>query len=664
MKIKNLTLRAKLMAAFASILVLLMIVALEGFITLNESSKGFAEYREMARDTNLAGRLQANMLIVRMSVKNYLISGSEQALNTFNERWKKMEGFQAQAQEEIQAPNRAEKIDMIEESLGKYKAGFEQVIVLKEHRNKLVNEVLNVKGPMMEKSLTEIMVSANRDGDLSAAYYAGLSMRHLLLARLYMAKFLDTNDRSAVDRVRKEFQEMSSNVSVLDSELQNAQRRNLLSMVIESRTDYEKAFNELVDTIFKRNEIISGTLDRIGPIIAGTVEEVKLDIKKVQDEIGPRLQASNQTAVGLIIGISLFSIAAGIAIVFVIIRSVLRQLGSDPADIEKIADSIAGGNLKISFDDQKNHGVYASMKRMTENLSGMFADINSGVGTLTSSATELSSISEQMAAGAEETSERSNSAAAASEEMSVNMNSVAAATEQTTANIQMIVAAAEEMTSTINEIAGNTAKGGETTSQAVTKAGFVSEKVDALGRAAGEISKVTETIADISEQTNLLALNATIEAARAGDAGKGFAVVAGEIKALAQQTADATKDISAKIAGVQATTEESVSAIESIVGVINEINEIVSTVATAIEEQSATTQEISNNVSQAAVGVQDVNDNVNQASSVVGEVNQDISQMNQSAGDMKEGAVQVKSRSVELSELAGNLNEMMGRFTI
>jgi Methyl-accepting chemotaxis protein len=131
---------------------------------------------------------------------------------------------------------------------------------------------------------------------------------------------------------------------------------------------------------------------------------------------------------------------------------------------------------------------------------------------------------------------------------------------------------------------------------------------------------VTETIADISEQTNLLALNATIEAARAGQAGKGFAVVAAEIKALALQTAEATKEIGSKIGNVQTATGESVSAIQEIVTIIDEINKIVTSVAAAIEEQTATTQEISTNVSQAAEGVQEVNQNVNQASTVAGEV--------------------------------------------
>ena len=347
-------------------------------------------------------------------------------------------------------------------------------------------------------------------------------------------------------------------------------------------------------------------------------------------------------------------------------RGIMAQLGNDPSEIAKIAAGIAQGDLTVGFDTKGKAitGVYANMKEMTDNLTAMFKDISSGVQTLTSSSTELSAISQQMASGAEQTSERSSSVASAAEEMTASMNSVAAATEQTSTNIQMIVAAAEEMSSTISEIARNTAKGSQTTAMAVKKAEEVSLKVNELGKAASEISKVTETISDISAQTNLLALNATIEAARAGEAGKGFAVVAGEIKALAQQTADATSEIGSRIGDVQKTTQESVLAIKSIVEIINEINAIVTTVAAAIEEQSATTQEISSNVSQAGAGVEEVNQNVNQTSVVANEVAQDINLVSQAAKEMNSGSLQVNESAGELSKLAESLNAMISRFKL
>lgn len=217
MNLNKLSLKAKLICGFSAVLILLIVISITGFYSLKSASTGFEHYREMARQTNLVGRLQANMLTARMDVKNFLISGSQKALGDFEERWKMVLQFQAQAHKDIHDPKSAATIDKIEVNLGDYRKGFDQVVKYKEHRNMLVNEVLNVNGPIMEKSLTDIMISANTDGDLTAAFHAGMIMRNLLLARLYMAKFLDTNDQAAVARVHNEFEEMSKGLATLDT---------------------------------------------------------------------------------------------------------------------------------------------------------------------------------------------------------------------------------------------------------------------------------------------------------------------------------------------------------------------------------------------------------------------------------------------------------------
>jgi len=331
------------------------------------------------------------------------------------------------------------------------------------------------------------------------------------------------------------------------------------------------------------------------------------------------------------------------------------------------ANKIAEGDFRQTLDiDQKDEiGMLAeALNSMSVNLRSMFGEIATGVETLSASSTELATISDQITASSDQTSEKTNNVAAAAEEMATTMNSVATASEQTTTNIQMIATATEEMTTTINEIAFNTSKGTDVTSQAVQSATDASEKIGELGEATKEISKITETITEISEQTNLLALNATIEAARAGEAGKGFAVVAGEIKALSQQTAEATLEIKSLIARVQTITSDSVKSISSIASVINEINAIVGTVATAIEEQSVTTKEISNNISQAAVGVQEMNYNVNETSKVSEEVTKDITDASIATNEISTGSQQVNTSASELSKLAEDINEMVTHFRI
>jgi methyl-accepting chemotaxis protein len=212
------------------------------------------------------------------------------------------------------------------------------------------------------------------------------------------------------------------------------------------------------------------------------------------------------------------------------------------------------------------------------------------------SSDQLDSTSVQVKQSADETVARSERVNATSRDVSQNVSTVALAVEQ--------------MQDSINEIAQSTANATEVVTRAVRTVAATNERVETLGTSSAEIGKVIEVITSIAEQTNLLALNATIEAARAGDAGKGFAVVANEVKELAKQTAQATEEISSRIVAIQDDTNGAVEAISEINEVMSQISDIQATIASAVEEQSATTAEIASNISSAATGANEIAESI------------------------------------------------------
>jgi methyl-accepting chemotaxis protein len=253
-----------------------------------------------------------------------------------------------------------------------------------------------------------------------------------------------------------------------------------------------------------------------------------------------------------------------------------------------------------------------------------------------------------LAAASEELTATSQQMGASAEETATQANVVSAASEQVNANVQTVATSAEEMTASIREISKNAADAARVATQAVKVAETTNTTVAKLGESSAEIGKVIKVITSIAQQTNLLALNATIEAARAGEAGKGFAVVANEVKELAKETAKATEDISQKIETIQNDTRGAVEAIAQISGIIGQINDIQTTIAGAFEEQTATTTEISRNVSQAAKGSS--------------EIAQNISGVARAAGDTTSGAGDTQRAASELARMATELQALVSRF--
>ena len=221
---------------------------------------------------------------------------------------------------------------------------------------------------------------------------------------------------------------------------------------------------------------------------------------------------------------------------------------------------------------------------------------------------------------------------------------VAAGAQETSANVQTVAAATEELSASVAEIGRQVKQSASIAAKAVQEAELTNSEIQSLAAMAQKIGDIVKLINDIASQTNLLALNATIEAARAGEAGKGFAVVAAEVKSLANQTAKATEDISAQISGIQEATQKSVSAIGAIGRTIGDISEIATTIASAVEEQGAATQEIARNVQQAASGTQEVSANVAGVTEAAAATGDAAGAVEEAAGDLSSQSQQLRER--------------------
>ncbi|MDM8535599.1 methyl-accepting chemotaxis protein [Desulfobacterales bacterium HSG17] len=608
---KQMKVRTQIGTGFGALLLILVIVSTFSFTGLKNSSSGFDEYRDLARDTNLAARLQANMLMVRMNVKDFLITRSDKDVLQYNEYLDKMNGFLRDSEKEIVDPERTRKIELVAKSVVEYERAFDEVVELMKKRDILIYERLDPNGLTMRESLTEIMTSAYEDQDADAAFYAGRIQEHVLLARLFATKFLDTNSQDAVRRFEKE---IGPNIDVrsdsLDKNLENPGRRALFKKVMKARQIYRETFEELVRIINDRNKIIKNELDRIGPVVAEAVEEVKLSVKDEQDTLGPKLQNDNRQTVTLVFIITIIGLILGLIFALVISGMITKPLGGEPRIMADIARRISEGDLTIKFDSngKKETGLFAAMKEMSEKLNKIVGEVKLAADNVASGSQELSASSEEMSQGA---SEQASSA----EEVSASMEQMAANIRQNTDNGMQTEKIAMKS-------ADDAVEGGKAVEKTVYAMKEIAEKIS--------------IIEEIARQTDLLALNAAVEAARAGDYGKGFAVVASEVRKLAERSQVSANEIS-KLS-------------KSSVAVAEKAGEMLGRIVPDIQKTAGLVQEISAASNEQNTGVEQINKAIQQLDIVI--------QQNSSVSE------EMASTSEELSSQAEELQASMEFFMV
>ncbi len=640
----------KIGLAFLVVLTLLTIVLGISVSALNRAEKGINEYRALARDTYLAGQLEANTLQVQLNVGDFLLSQKEKDLNEFNEYFALMNDFLDKSKSEFKQPERAALIADMDSLIHRYGNGFLNVVSLFRQSDDIYIKEMLPHGKMMSSVIQEIIESAQYNNDVEAVIYANNIQKEILIARLFIVQFLRTNSELDFNVAVKSIEgKLKEDITYLDAYIANPTRRKAFKKFTVAYKEYVVDLHEIYDITLERNAVIVNTLDHIRPQLAEDIQAVKFSLMDDMEVLGPDLTANTKKSIYVALFFAAIAVVIGAVAAYLLTLSITKPIYK----AVEVANKLAGGDLTIEVGEvsKDETGILLSaIQNTARNLREMISIISNASTELASASEELATVTEKNAKGA----------------------------VQQESETELVAVAMNEMTATVRDVADNASKAAEGATQADDKARFgqqvveqtiaainaltdsvndSSEKLSGVELEVVNISSILDVIRGIADQTNLLALNAAIEAARAGEQGRGFAVVADEVRSLASRTQQSTQEIQQIIEKLQEGTKNTVA-------VMNNGKEQ----AVRCVEQANETHNALQDITEAIEVISDMNFQIASASeeqsSVSEGINENVINVKRIAEENAVGSKQMRSASIEIAQLAEKLKGLAVKFKV
>ncbi|PTY08772.1 chemotaxis protein [Opitutaceae bacterium EW11] len=581
MKLPSLTIGRKIVSGFTLVFVLFAVVAAIAYFALGRAGKGLSEYSASTAENNVAANLEASMLKLRMSVNEFLISGSDESVASYGQNQKALESALNKATEMITDPERSKDLTDAKKLLTDYAGAFKKTVDLLHQRQQEVAQSLDPRATSIAEALKGMLVAARQSGDQNASFKTSTALQNFFEALASVNSYLLSGDPAHATKVRDSFTTLNKQVAAMQKELAEAEaldasladpaKMKLLKQIGENSAAYIEGFDRVVAASEARAAVAKNELDRLAPLFTQKISNVRGKLGELQDQIDQQTRSSQRLNERLVLGFSIAGIVVGILFSFLIVRSVTGPI-----------------------------------TRLTKRL--------------TTGAEHTSLAAGQVTAASQTMADGSSRQAASLEESSASLEEMAGMTKKNAENAQAAKAIANQ-----------------TRAAADVGAEDMKEMKAAMGAiqaSSMEISKIIKTIDEIAFQTNLLALNAAVEAARAGEAGLGFAVVADEVRSLAQRSVQAARETAQKISDATSKSEQGAKISEKVAKSLDEItakarqvDELIAEIAVASQEQSQGIEQVTRAVSDMDSVTQGNAATAQQTSAAAAELNNQAAQL-------------------------------------